>query len=45
MFINYGPLKLVNCSVNLFGITVKTVVCVVDDFSKQVEAILFYTPS
>ncbi len=37
-------LKLTYCSVNLIGITVKTVVCVVYDFSKQAETILYYTP-
>ncbi len=45
MFITYGPLKLVNCSLNLIGITVKTVVGVVDDFSKQADTLLYYTPS
>ncbi len=40
MFLTYGPLKLVHCSVDLIGITVKSVKEVVDDFSKLAKTIL-----
>ncbi len=40
MFLTYGPLKLVHRSVDLIGITVKSVKGVVDDFRKLAKTIL-----
>ncbi len=41
MFLTYGPLKLVPCTVDLIGITAKAAVGVVDDFGKHAKSILF----
>ncbi len=41
MFLTYGPLKVVPCSVDLIGITAKAVVGVVDHFGKHAKTILF----